>query len=201
MIVPNRTLNPSYPSGMRRVSVYIHSYLCRCVILLDMKDLLIIFGMIIVVIAVGAALFFFGPSSFRSYLAMGSSPTVTFRVLARGNDADSMTQRANYEITTPAQMSELWGDIGATPGTAPNIDFTKEEVLAIFDGTHTTSGYSIAVSDITDSGTTRTVNVIRTSPGTGCSIAPGITAPYQIIAVPISSDTLTHTDTTTTQNC
>lgn len=167
----------------------------------DMKDLLIIFGMIVVVLAAGAALFFFGPTSFRTALHSGSSPSITFRVLKEGNDATAMPIRANYKITSPAQMSELWGDIGGAPGTAPNIDFSKEEVLAIFDGTHTTGGYSIAVSGITDAGTTRTVNVTRTAPGSGCAQASGIISPYQIIAIPMSSDALTHVDTGKTQDC
>lgn len=165
-----------------------------------MKDLLIILGMIVVAIAFGAALFFYGPSSFRTALG-GTAPAVTFRLLKEGNDATNNTDRENYLIQNGTELNQLWSYINATPGTAPNIDFTKEEVLAVFDGTHTTGGYRIQVSSITEANGTRTVNVTRTAPGAHCVLSSAITSPYQIVAVPKSSLPLAHADTAATQDC
>lgn len=165
-----------------------------------MKDLFIILGMIIAALAVGALLFFYGPSSFRSWFGT-ASPAVSFRLLKEGNDATGMPERVNYRITDGSQLNELWGYVEATPGTTPHIDFTKEDVLAVFDGTHTTTGYRIAVTSIADANGTRTVHVTRMAPGANCVTASAITAPYQIVAVPKSDLKLTHVDESVTQDC
>lgn len=167
----------------------------------SMKDLLIIFGVIVAAIAVGAVLFFYGPASFRMALGNHQTPVINFRLLKEGTDATAMDVRANYEIKDGSELNQLWGYLGATPGTAPNIDFTKEEVLAIFDGTHTTGGFRITVSGITDANGTRTVHVSRIAPGMNCAMPSVITGPYQIIAVPKSTLALTHDDVSITQNC
>jgi hypothetical protein len=155
--------------------------------------------MIIVAIAFGALLFFYGPSSFR--MALSGVQADSFRVLKEGNDATNNTDRANFVIHNGTELNQLWSYIGATPGTAPNIDFTKEQVLAVFDGTHTTNGYRIQVTSVEDANGTRTVQVTRTGPGPHCTLASAITSPYQIVAVPMSSLPLAHVDTMATQDC
>ncbi len=165
-----------------------------------MKDVLIVFGLIVVTIIVGVSLFFFGPQNFRSLFGAGSPP-VSFRLLKEGSDATAMTDRANYRITDSVQLSQLWGYVGVTPGTAPAIDFTKEEVLAVFDGTHSTGGYRITVTRITNEDGTRIVQVTRSAPGANCSTPSVVTGPYQIIAVPKSDLPLAHVDTSVVQNC
>lgn len=164
-----------------------------------MRDLLIIFGMIVAAIAVGAALFFYGPSTFRS--ATGTAGNVSFRLLKEGTNAITITDRANYEIQNQAQLNELWAYIQGTPGAAPTIDFNKEEVLAVFDGTHASGGFSIDVDHITDQDGVRMVHVVRMIPGANCVLTDGITSPYQIVAVPKTDFALSHEDQTITRDC
>lgn len=165
-----------------------------------MRDLLIIFGMIVAAIAVGMLLFFFGPASFRASVGAGPD-TVAFRLLKEGQNATAMTERANYSIENAEQLSELWGYIQATPGSTPSVDFTKDEVLAVFDGTHTTGGYYIQVTGVVDENGSRVVQVTRVSPGEGCVTPSAITSPYQVIVVPKSELPLTHEDEAITQDC
>jgi hypothetical protein len=165
-----------------------------------MKDLMIVLGTIVAVIVIGALLFFYGPQSFR--VALGSmSPRVTPTLLKEGTNATGMSDRANYRITDNDELNQLWSYLDNTPGSAPSVDFSKDEVLAIFDGTHTTGGYNIQVSSITDANGTRTVHVSRIAPGANCFTTDSITSPYEIIAVPKSTLNLTHIDTSVTQNC
>jgi hypothetical protein len=167
----------------------------------SMRDLLIILGVIFTTLLVGGLLLFYNPASFHLNFGSHLAPAAAFRLLKEGTDANSMDERANYEITDGSQLNQLWGYLGATPGTVPNIDFTKEEVLAVFDGTHTTGGYRITVTDITEASGTRTVHVSRIAPGANCAKANAITSPYQIIAVPKSTLPLAHVDTSVTQDC
>jgi len=166
-----------------------------------MRDLLVIFGMIVAAIAVGALLFFFGPAAFRSTVGQDIPRTISFRLMKEGQSAPTMSERANYRIQDANQLSELWGYVQATPGSVPSVDFSKEEVFAIFDGTHTTGGYRIQVDRITEENGSRIVHVLRTSPGEGCVTASAVTSPFQIIAVPKSTLPLTHVDEMVTQDC
>lgn len=164
-----------------------------------MRDILIIFGMIVAAIAVGAALFFYGPSTFRS--TTNPLGNVSFRLLKEGTNAVTVTDRANYEIQNQAQLNELWNYIQGTPGAAPTINFDKEEVLAVFDGTHASGGFSIDVDHITEKDGVRMMHVVRTIPGSNCVLTDGITSPYQIVAVPKTNLSLSHEDQTITRDC
>lgn len=166
-----------------------------------MKDMLIIFGTIVAIIVAGACLYLYGPTSFRSLLGNKENTAIPFRLLKEGTDATAMTDRANYVIRNGSELNQLWGYIGATPGTAPNIDFTEEEVLAVFDGTHSTGGFRIQVTGVTNIDRTRSVQVTRVSPGANCITPSVITGPYQIIVVPKSDLPLAHIDTSVVENC
>jgi hypothetical protein len=168
-------------------------------ILIAMRDLLIILGVIVAAIAVGAVLFFFGPPAFHTL--PNSSGNVSFTLLKEGTNALSMSDRANYEIQNQEQLKELWGYVQGNPDSVPSIDFTKQEVLAVFDGTHSTGGYHIDISKITEANGTRTVQVVRTAPGANCTSNQGLTGPYQVVIVPASTLPLTHVDTSVTQDC
>lgn len=164
-----------------------------------MRDYLIIFGMIAAAIVVGAGLFFFGPASFR---AVTNTPTgISFRLLKEGTNAITMNDRANYQIESQSQLNELWTYLQATPGSVPSINFDKEEVLVVFDGTHTTGGYSIAVDQITEKDGVRMVHVVRTSPGTNCVTTEGVTSPYQVVVVSKTDIALSHEDQSVVRNC
>ncbi|MDB5237332.1 MAG: hypothetical protein JWL88_434 [Parcubacteria group bacterium] len=167
----------------------------------SMKDLLMIFGTIVVVIVAGVLLFFYGPASLRTAFGNKTPASISFLPLKEGTDAVGMTDRTNYVIKNGTELNELWGYINAAPGTTPNIDFSKEDVLAIFDGTHTTGGYRIEVTGITQAAGGRTVHVSRIAPGANCMTAASITGPYEIVAVPKSNLPLEHVDTTVTQDC
>lgn len=164
-----------------------------------MRDLLIIFGMVVAAIIVGALLFFYGPASFRA--VTGQTAGISFRLIKEGTNAVTMTERANYQIENQAQLNELWSYLQATPGTVPVINFDKEEVLAVFDGTHTTGGYRISIDQITIKDGVRTVRVIRTAPGPNCILTDAVTSPYQVVVVPKSDLTLSHIDESVTQDC
>ncbi|MBA3789260.1 protease complex subunit PrcB family protein [Patescibacteria group bacterium] len=176
-----------------------------------MRDFLLIGGMVLVAILVGGVLFFFGPASLQSDVnsaisANGgstSTSTVSYTVLVQGTNALSVTGRSNYRIRTNDDLKTLWvliyGDHGVS--AIPTVDFSKYEVLAIFDGTHSNGGYTVQVKSLTDANAQRLVVVDHVTPGSTCVTTSSITSPFQLIQVPKTTFPLTHTDETRVSAC
>ena len=175
-----------------------------------MRDLYIIGGISVAAMAIGGVLFFFGPSSLQSDVnsalqsaqTNGGNQPVKFTVLSKGPAAISINGRTNYRITSGDELAALWPLVyGQNTSNIPPIDFNKYEVLAVFDGSHSTNGYAIAVKSITDANATRTVVVTHMSPNTRCHVSTASTQPFQIVEVPKTSFTISHIDEVATSTC
>ena len=127
----------------------------------------------------------------------GTGP-VPFTELAHGT-LSTVSTRANYLITSSAELLALWAIIDA-PGQTPTVDFTKNNVIAVFAGNEPAAGYSIKVSQIEDA-QSRMVTVSLTKPGGSCLPAQPATSPYQVIELPKTTLPLAHEDTTVTTSC
>jgi hypothetical protein len=164
---------------------------------------------LIVAIAVGLGtlLFYFGPTSLQSdvnnALATNGITNVQFTILAQGNDAASVSARTNYRITNNDEFTALWAMIYGNNGTPqiPTVDFTKYEVLAIFDGSHSSGGYGITVQSVSEQNGTRTVTIIHRAPGTNCTSPSTATSPFELVQVPATTLPLAHQDDMSTTTC
>jgi len=167
-----------------------------------MRDTIIVIVLAFVAIAIGAWFFFYNPMpTGQATPAVALTPTavdVPFTVLSSGTQS-SVLERKNYLITSDAELRQLWKMIGNTD-PAPTVDFTQNEVIAVFAGTEPTAGYTIAVSKILDA-TERLVTITLDKPGGSCVLADMITAPYQIISLAKSSLPLAHQELDTTTSC
>ena len=167
-----------------------------------MRDLAVIGLVVIAAVALGTFLFFFGPSSIRSQVneAFGSNTSSTgsvpITVLAQGTNAVSITTRTNYRIQNAHDLDSLWSLVyGAndTPAT-PAVDFSKNEVLAVFDGNDPTIGYTISVVSITDESSNRLVLVNHATPPSTCQTKNTTIRPFEIIEVPQTTLAISHQD-------
>jgi hypothetical protein len=172
-----------------------------------MRSYYVLGGVVVIAIALGASLYFFGPSSLHTdvinAVSANQSTKVSFTILARGTDASGITNRGNYRIKSKEELVALWQMVYGTRNTPalPTVDFSKYEVLGIFDGSHRTSGYALQVASVMDANGERDVVINHTAPGSGCSTAKNATSPFEIIQVPITSDTLAHQDDMSTTTC
>jgi PrcB C-terminal len=178
-----------------------------------MRSIRIILGICAAAILLGCLLFFFGPPSLQSEVnaalqpssapMTSSSGVVTYTVLQQGTNAISINDRTNYRIMTQSDFQSLWSLVYGNTGTPaiPTIDFSKYEVLAVFDGTHSTTGFSINVQGITEQNGVRTVMIDHVSPGAGCTPVSKVTSPFEIVEVPKTASSLAHIDTKTSQAC
>ena len=171
-----------------------------------MRDTLIIIGLALVAVVVGLFIFLYGQGSLSNaasssavtYGASAPAATVPFTELAQGAHS-TVSVRANYLITSNAQLAKLWKMIDAR-GQTPVINFATNDVIAVFAGKEPTAGYAVTVSKVVDANT-REVTVALTSPGGNCVLAQSATAPYQVIELPKTSLALTHVDQKITASC
>ena len=169
-----------------------------------MRDAIIIFIAIILSMAIGSYLFFNGAPDLSSPPPI---PSITrsnneVMVIAEGQNAGSMDRRTNYRITSDAELVALWNMVyTANAPAVPAVDFANYEVLAIFDGSHSSGGYDVSVSRVEDKDGQRTVYIRREAPGEGCITTEAITSPFEIVRVSKTLLPMTKVEENVTKNC
>lgn len=145
-----------------------------------MKDAAILGVACLIAIVLGAWLFFLDTNEAQ---APGAVRAVEVTVLTEGQNA-LVSERKNYRIRTLDELQELWSMTYTGGGPAiPGVDFERNEVLAVFDGTHSSGGYSIEVESVEDGPLSREISIVRSAPGDSCMTTSAITSPFQIVVV------------------
>ena len=126
----------------------------------------------------------------------------SFSVLVEGQFSGSITERKNYRIQSDEGLRELWRLVYGNDGPiVPDIIVDTYELLAVFDGTHSSGGYDITVESVMDTPAVRTVSILHTVPGEECLTSQAITSPFEIVVLPKSGATISHTDRIETISC
>jgi hypothetical protein len=177
-----------------------------------MRASLLLPFIVLTAVVVGGLFFLYGGPAFHqsSIPSSGQAPDGTpaekpnpdFTVLGQGQNANSIDQRVNYRITNADELTAIWELVYGTGGASvPIVDFGRQEVLALFDGSHSTGGYGIALTKIEDMDGTRMITITHTEPGERCITTTSITSPFVLVAVKKSSLPLSHTENTETTEC
>ena len=162
-----------------------------------MRDFSILGTIVVVSILLGAGLYLFGGPAFHGASAQspGASSPVKFTVLETGDNAPAVNQRVNYLITSNDELAQLWQMVYGNNGPEiPQVDFSTKNVIAVFDGSHSESGYSIIVTRIEDIAGKRVVTVDRIAPPATCTNNADASSPFQIVSMPKSDLPLDHAD-------
>lgn len=178
------------------------------------REFLLIVNVALISIFVGVSLYYFAPSPQSTYTVSDAAPAtvnnapaqasqaILFNVLDTGTHAASVAVRKNYAVYAKEDFVKLWKMAHGTDGSPlPKVDFSKEYVIGIFAGEKSTGGNSIAVASVIDAGAVRTVAVTLTKSGADCMVTQSLMNPYQIVAVPLSDASLTHSDTEVATPC
>ncbi len=156
----------------------------------DMRDGWIIVIILIIAVAVGGILFLFGGAEFHPgplgpSLSAPAAQHDGYVLIASGADAKSVTQRVNYRITTGEQFDALWELAYPSKDVPePTIDFSRVEVLAVFDGSHSAGGYGVTVNSVKEQEGRRVVDITHIEPDGSCALSGSATSPFVILQVP-----------------
>ena len=168
-----------------------------------MRHLLIVLGICLAAIAVGALLYVYGPKELQqapvisddTQILVEQTDTVPFTVIAEDTYANAVAERKNYAVYDEAEFQRLWTmAYGSAAPVLPPVDFEKDYVVGVFAGEKASGGYGIRVADITDSGNARTIGIDLIRPGAGCVTSQAITRPFQFVSVPLSEHALSRKD-------
>ncbi len=128
------------------------------------------------------SLFLFLPavllSACAGVLPGGEQPV---RELASGSYSQQAEPRFEF-VTTQAEWAPLWDR--TSRGPIPEVDFSRESVLAVFMGQRPTGGHAIRVEQVVREGQRLTVEVLLQAPGPDCMTTQALTQPYHLVAVP-----------------
>lgn len=123
------------------------------------------------------------PGTTENYEKSGAMPTTNdFIVLAQGNQC-SVKEPAIEIIREKSALDLVWTRI-SPQGTAPDVDFGTNAVIAIFMGTRNTGGYHYELGTSTLSDGVFTIEVIESTPGMKEMVTMALTAPYIVFSVP-----------------
>ena len=113
--------------------------------------------------------------------AVSSGEEQPVRELASGSYSQQAEQRFEF-VTTRADWAPLWDRTARGP--IPEVDFSRESVVAVFMGQRPTGGHAIRVEQVVREGPRLTVEVLLQAPGPDCMTTQALTQPYHMVAVP-----------------
>lgn len=110
-------------------------------------------------------------------------------VLASGNHSNIKDQMYK-DIHTQADFDKLWqkafGGMGMAPDK-PNVDFSKDMVIASFIGEQKHGGFIIRITKVDQTPSGIDVTVMTTIPGANCRYPRSTSEQFQIATIPAST--------------
>jgi hypothetical protein len=77
--------------------------------------------------------------------------------------------------------AEFWSELGV--GDRPEVDFSRDLVIAVAAGQRPTGGHEIAVQEVSQSNGALTISVVETTPGPNCMTTSSLTQPVDVVVV------------------
>lgn len=129
------------------------------------------------------------------------SREVTFQTLARGANGGVCESR-NAVVKTESEWAALWKAVHAQgEPPAPHVDFSKQMVIAVFQGERSSGGHSIEVKKMVEEGGQVKVLVEEVAPGKNCLSAMVITCPYHLVVTAKRNGEVSFSRQSITRDC
>lgn len=96
------------------------------------------------------------------------------------------TKNKTYIIEDNIDWKDLWDEVyGDQPQKPllPQVDFTKYSIIAVFQGTKNTGGYTITITKIIEMENNLKIFVKDISPSKNCMVIQSFTSPYHIVKI------------------
>jgi hypothetical protein len=112
-------------------------------------------------------------------------PTVPFRTVVHGEDS-AAGRRQSFTIRGEQRWRKAWDRLG-DGDEPPDIDFTREMLIAVTQGRQPSGGHEIRITRIERTAAGWLVSVVEKEPARGCPSAGVITTPFHVVRVPRST--------------
>jgi hypothetical protein len=136
------------------------------------------------IIIIAAALFSFMQFSCS---VQGEEETIVPFEVIHGGAYSSIADKRQVVVTNQEEymklMDELYSYLDQVP-KVPEVDFTKNSVVAVFMGEKPNGGYTINFDKVIKRKDDLTVSFYETTPGPKCMVTDAITRPYEIAKIP-----------------
>jgi hypothetical protein len=115
-------------------------------------------------------------------LQTGGMPAQPMTTIAKGVDSAVESPR-QVTARTPAEWAALWQE-HSRERPQPDVDLTRDMVVAVFMGTQPTAGFGIEIVGTRQDHGSLVVEYRETRPGREMMTAQIITTPYHLVAIP-----------------
>jgi hypothetical protein len=119
----------------------------------------------------------------QGYAPYASSRTIEIRRLGQWTRT-GIGESRRLVIRDANAWSQFWSELGV--GERPNVDFTRDVVVAVAAGQRSTGGFEIAVDRITQTDGELSVEVVERTPGPNCITTASLTQPVDVVVVPLA---------------
>ena len=114
-----------------------------------------------------------------------NAPAKVFETIDIGDQSGAGGERPQvFKLDTQAGWEELWSrhqaNVSPAPGV-PDVDFSREMVIAAVDQTEPSGGYRFEITGIEEVEGRLVVRVSKTNPGPDCIVTAVITQPFHLV--------------------
>lgn len=128
---------------------------------------------------------------------------VSFEVI-HGGPFGSITDKREVLVTNNDDymklMNEVYSNLDQMP-RIPDVDFSKNDVIAVFLGARSEGAYTINVDKVIKRSDAVSCYVFETKPGANCVVTMSTSQPYEIVKVPKLNQKVKFVFKQRTQDC
>lgn len=109
-----------------------------------------------------------------------------WEILAQGNQAISSETNAYFVVSNEEQFLSLWNRAYGTQLSVPplpDVDFTRETIVAAFSATKPTGGFGFKIDKVTIEGADAFIDLIETTPPAGAMTTQALTQPWMMLRI------------------
>lgn len=115
------------------------------------------------------------------YAPYGSDGTLEIRRLGQWTRT-GIAESRRLVIRDANAWAEFWSELGV--GERPEVDFSRDLVVAVAAGQRPTGGHEIAVAQVAQNSGALTISVVETTPGPNCMTTSSLTQPVDVVVIP-----------------